>query len=44
MDLIPKLVGNGQNKGLTTPFSLKEVRGVIFGMKLDKVPSPDGFP
>lgn len=40
---IPKLISDEDNVMLMAPFSIQEVKEVVFSMALDKAPSPDGF-
>jgi len=38
------LVSMEENGGLLSPFSIEEVRAVLWSMEEDKAPGPDGFP
>lgn len=40
---IPSLISLDDNRMLMSPFSLEEVRGVVFAMNPDKALGPDGF-
>lgn len=41
---IPQLIINHDNLLLVKPFSLEEVKNVVFSMHSDKATGPDGFP
>ncbi|XP_059064794.1 uncharacterized protein LOC131856862 [Cryptomeria japonica] len=40
---IPKLITDEDNAMLMAPFSIQEVKDVVFSMSPDKAPGPDGF-
>lgn len=44
LDNIHPLISNEMNEDLIWPISLEEVEAVVFGMKKDKAPKPNGFP
>ena len=43
LNYIPKLISEEDNKFLNKPITLEEVKSVVFNMKPDKSPGPDGF-
>ena len=43
LKVIPKIVTQEDNKYLSKPITLEEVRKVVFDMNPDKSPGPDGF-
>lgn len=44
LDMIPKKVAKDLNRALEVPFSMEEVKSVVFNMKKEKAPGLDGFP
>ena len=44
LDYIPQLVSSSMNRDFIRLIFLEELEKVIFGMKIGKAPSPDGFP
>ncbi|XP_059073619.1 uncharacterized protein LOC131874319 [Cryptomeria japonica] len=43
VNLIPPLVSQEDNKMLMAPFSLAELKEIVFSMHPEKAPGPDGF-
>ena len=43
LDSIPKLITDQDNNILMAPFTIQEIRKVVFSFSPDKAPGPDGF-